>query len=145
MQKGYSAALFIPFSSYIQKTKGSYYKTFTLVEENSKISGIIDATPFLVYFVENVYNKFDDFGPKHNTIEKFDKALSEGKVTLKEKDLWNFVLSSYGNTEFSTKQLERDSGNAAYATIRSFVIKFEEMDLLNSRKYGNRVKYRIET
>jgi len=145
VQKGYSSTLFIPFSSYIKKSKNSYYNAFTLVEQNAKISGIMDVTPFLVYFAENVYNKFDDFGPNQITIAKFDKTLAEGKITQKEKDLWNFVLSAYGNNEFSTKQLERDFGHAAYATIRSFVLKFEKMGLMNSQKYGNRVKYRIET
>ena len=48
-----------------------------------------------------------------------------------------------GNTEFSTKQLEKDFGNAAYATIRGFVLKFEELGLLRSIKYGNRNKYQI--
>lgn len=143
VQKGYSAALFVPFSSYIQKTKRSYYKTFTLVEDNAKISKVIDVTPFLVYFVENVYNKLEPFGANQITIEKFQKVLTEGKVTQKEKDLWNFVLSAYGRNEFSTKQLEKDFGNAAYATIRSFVLRFENMGLLISQKYGNRVKYHV--
>lgn len=145
VQKGYSATLFIPFSSYIQKTKSKYYNAFTLVEKNAKISNIADVTPFLVYFIENVYNKFDTIEPEQKTIEKFENALAEGDITPKEKDLWNFVLSAYGNNEFSTKQLERDFGNAAYATIRNYVLKFEKKGLLTSQKYGNRVKYRIET
>lgn len=53
------------------------------------------------------------------------------------------MLSAYGNEEFSTKRLEKDFGNAAYATIRSFVQKFERLGLLTSQKYGNRVKYRL--
>lgn len=44
---------------------------------------------------------------------------------------------------FSTKQLEKDFGNAAYATIRAFVIKFEEQGLLTKQSYGNRNKYRV--
>ncbi|MDX9871800.1 MAG: Fic family protein [Clostridia bacterium] len=145
VQKGYPAALFIPFSSYIKKSKAKYYKAFTLVEENAKISGIVDITPFLIYFVENVYNKFADFAPAPDTLSRFSKALEEGKITSKEKDLWNFVLSAYGNGEFSTKQLERDFGNAAYATIRGFVLNFEKLELLTGQKYGNRVKYRMYT
>lgn len=145
VQKGYSATLYIPFSSFIQKTKSEYYNTFTQVEDNAKISGVFDVTPFLVYFVENVYNKFDTIGVEPKTIEKFENALADGKVTQKEKDLWNFVLSTYGSNEFSTKQLEKDFGNAAYATIRSFVLKFEKMGIMNSQTYGSRVKYRIET
>ena len=43
----------------------------------------------------------------------------------------------------STKQLEKDFGNAAYATIRSFVLKFEKLGLLKSTQYGNRVKYAV--
>jgi hypothetical protein len=39
--------------------------------------------------------------------------------------------------------LEKDFGNAAYATIRGFVLKFEELGLLRSIKYGNRNKYQI--
>jgi hypothetical protein len=39
--------------------------------------------------------------------------------------------------------LEKDFGDAAYATIRGFVLKFEELGLLSSVKYGNRNKYQI--
>ena len=53
------------------------------------------------------------------------------------------MLSAYGDGEFSTKQLEKDFGNAAYATIRSFVQKFEKPGLLTFQKYGSRVKYRL--
>lgn len=76
-----------------------------------------------------------------DTIGTYQAALSEGKITEKEKVLWGFVLSAYGNGEFSTKQLERDFGNAAYATIRAFVLKFQELGLLRAQKYGNRNKY----
>ena len=37
--------------------------------------------------------------------------------------------------------MEKDFGNATYATIRGFVLKFEKMDLLQTTKYGNQVKY----
>ena len=53
------------------------------------------------------------------------------------------MLSFYGTEEFSTKQLEKDFGDAAYATIRGFVLKFEDLGLLSSVKYGPRVKYKI--
>ena len=41
------------------------------------------------------------------------------------------------------KQLEKDFRNAAYATIRTFVMKFHEMGLLTARKAGNRVFYHV--
>ena len=53
------------------------------------------------------------------------------------------MISHYGTDEFSTKQLEKDFDNAAYATIRAFVLKFEGMGLLVSKKYGARVKYAV--
>ena len=79
--------------------------------------------------------------PTAQTTEAFQTALSHGQVTEKEKALWEFVLSAYGDAEFSTKQLEKDFGNAAYATIRS--LKFEKLGLFKSTQYGNRVKYAV--
>lgn len=142
-RQGYSSALFIPFSSYIERTRKDYYNAFTLTEENVKLSGVLDVTPFLVYFVENVYNKLGSSLPQTNLTQAFTKALDDGKITEKEKDLWNFILSAYGTNEFSTKMLERDFDNAAYATIRAFVLKFEALGFLNAQKYGNKVKYSI--
>jgi len=143
VQQGYSSALFIPLSEYINKSRKGYYNAYTLVEDNAKISGTLDVTPFFVYFIENVYHKLTDALPAPETTTAFHDALMQGTVTEKEAALWRFVLSAYGNAEFSTKQLEKDFGNAAYATIRSFVQKFEKLRLLSSAKYGNRVKYKI--
>jgi Fic family protein len=142
-RQGYSSTLFIPFSSYIERSRKGYYSAYSLVERNTKISGVMDVTPFLVYFIENVYNKLGSALPQVNTMATFNKALDDGQITEKEKDLWNFALSAYGNGEFSTKQLERDFGNAAYATIRGFVLKFEDLGLLSAQKYGNKVKYSV--
>lgn len=88
-------------------------------------------------------HKLNGVLPTAQTTEAFQTALSHGQVTEKEKALWEFVLSAYGDAEFSTKQLEKDFGNAAYATIRSFVLKFEKLGLLKSTQYGNRVKYAV--
>ncbi len=60
-------------------------------------------------------------------------------MTEKERQLWEYVLSAYGTEEFTTKRLEKDFGNAAYATIRAFVMKFASMGLLKARKAGNKV------
>ena len=143
VQKGYSSALFVPLSEYIQRTKNQYYKAFTLVEQNAALSGMVDITPFLVYFIQHIYGNLKSSFPAENSLEVFQKALAEGQVTEKEKALWQFVLSAYGTGEFSTKQLEKDFGNAAYATIRTFVMKFEQLGLLHSTSYGNRKKYRV--
>lgn len=144
-QLGYSSALFVPFSSYIDQSRTHYYKAFTLAEENAKISNVMDITPFLIYFIEHVYNKLDNSMPQPDTLEIFNRALENGKITLKEKELWNFVLSAYGTGDFSTKQLERDFGNAAYATIRNFVLKLTDLELLTAQKYGNRTRYAISS
>ncbi len=143
IQKGYQSALFIPFSSNIEKSRKAYYDAFTTIEENKKFSGKIDITPFIIYFIKNVYNKMCENQTTVDTLALYEETLKSGKITEKEKELWQFVLSFYGTSEFSTKQLEKDFGNAAYATIRSFVLKFEELDLLSSVKYGVRIKYKI--
>ena len=77
------------------------------------------------------------------TLTAYDDAVKDGKITEKETKLWKFVLSYYSTEEFSTKQLEKDFGDAAYATIRGFVLKFEALGLLSSVKYGVRVKYKV--
>ena len=56
-QAGYPSALFTPFSALIKNSKTSYYKAYTLVEDNAKVSGVIDVTPFLAYFVKEVYHQ----------------------------------------------------------------------------------------
>lgn len=143
VQQRYSSALFIPLSGYVEKSRRGYYNAYTLAERNARISGVMDVTPFLVYFIENVYHKLVTALPAPSTTDTFQKALEQGNVTEKEQALWQFGLAAYGDSEFSTKQLEKDFGNAAYATIRGFVLKFEKLGLLRSARYGNRVKYQI--
>lgn len=144
VQQGYSSTLFVPFSSYVEKSRKHYYNAYTLVEENEKISGVLDITPFLIYFIENVYNRLETEVLPTKTIDQFTKLLEKGKITEKERDLWNFVLVAYGTAEFSTKQLEKDFGNAAYATIRGFVLKLGELGVLTSKVYGKRIKYQLK-
>lgn len=144
VQQGYSSALFVPMSRFIEESRSRYYKAYTLVEQNQQISGVLDVTPFLTYFAESVYSRLGEGRPQLRTLQAFDGALRQGKVTEKEQALWQFVLTAYGDEEFSTKRLEKDFGDAAYATIRSFVLKFERLGLLTSVRYGNRVKYRVQ-
>ncbi len=144
VQKGFSGSMYIPLSVYIDQSRKHYYEVFSLIEQNSRISGLIDVTPFLDYFVIHVFNKLvpDDRSEVLN--KRYEELLAEGIVTSKETQLWLFVRDTYGKSEFSTKQLERDYGQAAYATIRSFVMKFHEAGLLSKQQYGNRVKYRAD-
>ncbi|WP_050740765.1 Fic family protein [Acetobacterium bakii] len=131
VQQGYASALFIPFSNRISATRKKYYQAFTRTEDNAKISGVLDATPFLVYFIDEVYNQLSPLAaPKTDSLAVYEQALRDGLITEKEKSLFEFVLAAYGTDEFSTKTLEKDHGDAAYATIRSFVLKFTELGLL---------------
>lgn len=143
VQNGFDNTLFIPFSSYIVKSVKKYYEAYSLIEANQKLSGVIDVTPFIIYFSENVYNKFNKNEIDMDVFALFNQALSNKEVTPKEEKLWNFIVATYGTSEFSTKQLEKDYGNAAYATIHSFVLKFEKLGLLDSKQLSNRVKYSI--
>ena len=143
VQQGYSSTLFVPLSHYVEESRNRYYNAFSLVERNQEISGIVDLTPFLTYFIEQVYRPLGENKMGGHAMDSFKEALAQGKITEKEAALWQFVLSCYGNEEFSTKQLEKDFGNAAYATIRGFVLKFESLGMLTSTRYGNRVKYRV--
>ena len=105
------------------------------MERNALISGYTDVTPFLFYFCNEVYNRLQvDAVPPKTDLEVYQTALAEGKITEKERLLWEYVLSAYGAEEFTTKQLEKDFRNAAYATIRTFVMKFHEMGCLLQEK-----------
>lgn len=144
VQQGYPAALFTPFSRYIAESKAAYYKAYDRVEKNALISGYTDVTPFLSYFCNEIYNRLQvDAAPPQADLQVYQTALANGKITEKERLLWEDVLSAYGTEEFTTKQLEKDFRNAAYATIRTFVMKFHEMGLLAARKAGNRVYYKV--
>ena len=55
IQKGYGSTLFVPMSSYIEKSRGKYYDAYTLVENNVRLAGVTDVTPFLIYFIKNVF------------------------------------------------------------------------------------------
>lgn len=144
VQQGYPAALFTPFSRYIAESKAAYYKAYDRVEKNALISGYTDVTPFLSYFCNEIYNRLQvDAAPPQADLQVYQTALANGKITEKERLLWEYVLSAYGTEEFTTKQLEKDFRNAAYATIRTFVMKFHEMGLLATGKAGNRVYYKV--
>lgn len=143
IQKGYESTLFVPFSSYVEKSRRKYYDAYTLVEENYRLSGVIDITPFLIYFTQNVYEKMTGDTVKVNTLEKYNSALSAGEITQKEAKLWQFVLSTYAGDPFTTKQLEKDFGNVAFATVRTFVLKFTDLGLLNAQKMKNKVLYSV--
>lgn len=143
VQQGYSSALFVPLSKYIERSRKKYYDAFSLVEQNARISGVLDVTPFLLYFTEEVYHKLRSEQPDRITTDTFRQALQNGKITEKEHALWQFVLTAYADQPFSTKQLEKDFGNAAYATIRGFVLKFTELGLLRATKFSTRTKYQV--
>ena len=81
---------------------------------------------------------------KTDTFELYNSALADGKVTEKEAKLWQFVLSAYAGEPFTTKQLEKDFVNAAFATVRSFVMKFTDLGLMNAQKMKNKVLYSIK-
>ncbi len=143
VQQGYPGTMHVSLSKYIEATREKYYRTFEQIKENAEISGLIDVTPFLKYMNDCVYDQLPSEFPYRKSIENYTDLVREGAVTEKERDLWQFVMSAYGTNEFSTKQLEKDFRNAAYATIRSFVIKFEDEGLLTRQSYGNRNKYRV--
>lgn len=143
VQRGYPSALFVPFSSYIEKTRKQYYDAYQTIEDNYRYTHTIDVTPFLLYFINNVYNKIEQ-PLQEDTLSVYRLALNQKKITNKEDKLWKFVLSYFGTEEFSTKELEKAYGDAAYATIRSFVLKFTDLGLLTAISYTTKNKYRVK-
>lgn len=143
VQRGYQSVLFVPFSSLIEKTRKQYYDAYQTIEDNYRYTHTIDVTPFLLYFINNVYNKIEQ-PLQEDTLSVYRLALNQKKITNKEDKLWKFVLSYFGTEEFSTKELEKAYGDAAYATIRSFVLKFTDLGLLTAIYYTTKNKYRVK-
>lgn len=143
VQRGYQSVLFVPFSSLIEKTRKQYYDAYQTIEDNYRYTHIIDVTPFLLYFINNVYNKIEQ-PLQEDTLSVYRFALNQKKITNKEDKLWKFVLTYFGTEEFSTKELEKAYGDAAYATIRSFVLKFTDLGLLTAISYTTKNKYRVK-
>lgn len=143
VQRGYQSVLFIPFSSFIEKTRKQYYDAYQTIADNYRYTHKIDVTPFLLYFINNVYNKIEQ-PLQEATFSVYQSALDHKKITNKEDKLWKFVLSYFGTEEFSTKELEKAYGDAAYATIRSFVLKFTDLGLLTAISYTTKNKYRVK-
>ena len=144
VQKGYTSSLSIPFSAYINESKGMYYKAFTSITDNFRVAQVLDITSFVNYFIGQVITKLQKKTEPVDTLQRFNDLLQGGEITAKEKDLFHYVLSAYGTHEFSTMQLEKDYKDAAYATIRPFVLKLENKGLLSSQRYGSRVRYRLK-
>lgn len=63
VQQGYSSALFVPMSRFVEESRSQYYKAYTQMEQNQQISGVLDVTPFLVYFAESVYHRLGEARP----------------------------------------------------------------------------------
>ena len=143
IQQGYHATLFLPFSSFIEKNRKAYYRAFELVERNSHYSKVIDVSPFIDMINTVVYTPIASL-KQNKVIPTFNEFLHQGKITSKEASLFRYALSHFGTNEFSTKDLEKAYGDAAYATIRSFVQKFSQLELLEVIHYTTKSKYRIK-
>lgn len=144
IQNGFNSTVIIPFSKLISQTKNDYYKAFELIESNYKISHVIDTTPFITYFNNNVFNNIHKDLPNKDIINSFKTLCDDKKVNPKEEELFLFALFKYKNNEFSTLELEKDFHNVAYETVRKFVIKFTKYGFLIQKQYGlNRVKYKF--
>lgn len=64
VQRGYPSALSLPLSASIRRTRAAYYGAFTLIENNARISGVLDVSPFLVYCGEHVYGQANREAPQ---------------------------------------------------------------------------------
>lgn len=144
IQQGYENTLFVPLSEFIEKSRKKYYGAYTLTEDNRAYAGCLDVTPFLLYMIQNVYDELKTAPVAVDTLAQYRSVLAAGEITQKEEKLWQFVLSTYAEEPFTTKQLERDFGDAAYATIRSFVLKFTDLELLEAQPRSNKVIYCVK-
>ena len=96
VQQRYSSVLFVPLSGYVEKSCRGYYNAYTLAEQNAKISGGMDVTPFLTYFIENVYHKLVPVLPDLDTTEIFQNALAGAMSRKKNRPCGSLSSLSMG-------------------------------------------------
>lgn len=102
----------------------------------------IDATPFIVYFYEQIFSSALEINGDYYRLINFTlKQLKKGNLTVSDSDIVDFVFLNFRTQKFSTKDIERKS-LYAYETIRK---AFEKMSRLNIIKPCGNNKYRLET
>ena len=135
VQQGYPAALFTPFSRYIAENKDAYYKAYERVERNALISGYTDVTPFCSTSAMRSITACRWMQSRRKLILRYIKLLLRKEKSQKKNgcsgSMFCLLMVQRSLPQSSWKRI---SGNAAYATIRTFVMKFHEMGLLTARK-----------
>lgn len=145
VQQGYPSTLFISFTKCIVQSRSLYEQTKQLMYKNKAESGVVDVTPFLRYYAEHVYRKAEMPLPvPKNTIEACKKAQDEGLVTVRQKALWDFILSAYGCDEFTETQLCSDFKHISNTTVSKFLVRFVSLGLIEKTRYSGRFKYRVK-
>ena len=141
--RDYSAALYLSPSTQIMASRNDFYSLLATAENRAESDGLLDITPFLLFYKIHVFDKMSDALPAPEAHAVFIKALEEGRITDKDRDLWLYVLSAFGKNEFSARQLTHDYGNASYSTVFNFTHKFTSLGLLASQRKKDRVSYHI--
>lgn len=77
VQQGFSSTLFYTFSKYINESKKEYYHSFVSIEENFKVSGILDITPFIIYFRDYVYQRIGEITGENLIFEIFKQHKNQ--------------------------------------------------------------------
>lgn len=88
VQQGYSSSLFVPLSGYVERSRKKYYDAYALCEQNAAIRRVLDVTPFLVYFIENIYHKLWQRASPAGYDGPLSTGFTRGKITQKENVLW---------------------------------------------------------
>lgn len=145
VQRGYPSAMYISFTKYIVQNRAAYEKAKLEVRRNHEESGVLDVTPFLRYYVVNVYHEpaLSVAVPK-NALEACQKAQDEGFITRRQKALWDFVLSAYGGNEFTETQLRVEFGHVSRSTVAKFLMRFVELGLLEKIRYRGQFRYQVK-
>lgn len=71
VQHEWPRAAHIPFSSYIHSSRAKYQGAFDLIQQNARISGVVDITPFLIYYDQQVYSKLERPLPGSEPYEQY--------------------------------------------------------------------------
>lgn len=145
VQRGYPSVLFLSFAKSIVRSRAAYEQTRASIRRNQERSGVLDITPFLAYYADHVYGeaKMPVMVPK-DTLEAFQKAQNEGLITVRQKEVWEFILLAYGRGEFTNQKICSDFGHISYSAATKYLTAFVDLGLVERIRYGTQNRYRVK-
>ena len=80
VQQGYSSALLVPMSRFVEESRSRYYKAYTQVEQNQQISGVLDVTRSWSILRNRCITGWEKISRSHGRYKLSRKRCGKGRL-----------------------------------------------------------------